>query len=188
MPKLGEPLAVQRRLEFTLAPGLVEWTILCYLDLETRGPGLTGEQIHRVVDYKVKANPINQPKADRDPQASLYLAGRWLEGRRRVLVRADRQARTAAQTDERLARHHAANARAAALKPRPGGAGRVANRRPLPAFSRRSVRVRSVRRLRRRTSDPVAHDSGRLACATRLGVEGRRPQPVRPRTENRTEP
>ena len=81
MPKLGEPLAVQRRLEFTLAPGLVEWTIVCYLDLETRDPGLTGEQIHRVVDYKVKANPINQPKADRDPQASLYLAGRWLEGR-----------------------------------------------------------------------------------------------------------
>ena len=58
-----------------------EWTVVCYLDLETRGPGLTGEQIHRVVDYKVKANPINQPKADRDSQASLYLAGRWLEGR-----------------------------------------------------------------------------------------------------------
>ena len=41
-PKLGEPLAVQRRIEFALAPGLVEWTVVCYLDLETRGCGLTG--------------------------------------------------------------------------------------------------------------------------------------------------
>ena len=36
VPKLGEPVAVQRRVEFTLAPGLTEWTIVCYLDLETR--------------------------------------------------------------------------------------------------------------------------------------------------------
>ena len=61
-------------------PGL-EWTILCYLDLETRGRAVTGEEIERVVDYKVKGSPISQPQADRDPQASLYLTGRWLEGR-----------------------------------------------------------------------------------------------------------
>ena len=36
VPKLGIPVAVQRRLEFTLAPAL-EWSILCYLDLETEG-------------------------------------------------------------------------------------------------------------------------------------------------------
>ena len=80
VPRLGEPLAVQRRLEFALAPGLTEWTIVCYLDLETRGHDATGEPIDRVIDYKVKGSAIGQPTADRDPQASLYLAGRWLEG------------------------------------------------------------------------------------------------------------
>jgi hypothetical protein len=81
VPKLGEPLAVQRRLEFTLAPGLTEWTIVCYLDLETRATGSAGERLDQIVDYKVKGTPIGQLKADRDPQPSLYLAGRWLEGR-----------------------------------------------------------------------------------------------------------
>ena len=42
---------------------------------------MTGEEIERIVDYKVKGSPISQPQADRDPQASLYLTGRWLEGR-----------------------------------------------------------------------------------------------------------
>jgi PD-(D/E)XK nuclease superfamily len=81
VPKLGEPLAVQRRLEFALAPGATEWTIVCYLDLETRASALSGEPIDRVVDYKVKGSLIGQTTADRDLQASLYLAGRWLEGR-----------------------------------------------------------------------------------------------------------
>jgi len=81
VPRLGEPLAVQRRLEFTLAPGLTEWTIVCYPDLETRADGVSGEPIDRVIDYKVKGSLIGKPTADRDPQASLYLAGRWLEGR-----------------------------------------------------------------------------------------------------------
>ena len=80
VPRLGEPVAVQRQLEYALAPGL-QWTILCYLDLETRGRAVTGEEIERIVDYKVKGSPISQPQADRDPQASLYLTGRWLEGR-----------------------------------------------------------------------------------------------------------
>ena len=57
VPKLGEPLAVQRRLEFTLAPGLTEWTIVCYLDLETRARAPSGEQLDRVVDYKVEGKP-----------------------------------------------------------------------------------------------------------------------------------
>ena len=81
VPKLGEPLAVQRRLEFTLAPGVTEWTIVCYLDLETRGHSPAGEPIDQIVDYKVKGSLIGQPTADRDPQASLYLASRWLESR-----------------------------------------------------------------------------------------------------------
>jgi PD-(D/E)XK nuclease superfamily len=81
VPQLGMPVAVQRRVEFTLAPRL-EWSIVGYLDLETEWPDLAGEGvISEVVDYKVKGgNAINQATADRDPQASLYLAGRWLEG------------------------------------------------------------------------------------------------------------
>ena len=79
VPKLGEPVAVQRQLEFKLVPSL-EWTILCYLDLEARGQTVTGEAIQRVVDYKVKNSPISKPQADRDTQAGLYLTGRWLQG------------------------------------------------------------------------------------------------------------
>ena len=82
VPQLGSPVAVQRRVEFRLAPGL-EWTIVAYFDLETEWPELGGEQlVSEIVDYKVKGgDAIGQGKADRDPQASLYLAGRWLEGR-----------------------------------------------------------------------------------------------------------
>jgi hypothetical protein len=79
VPHLGEPIAVQRRLEFTLAPGL-EWTVLGYLDLETLKEQPGAEPIPAVVDFKVKGSPIGQDQADTDPQAGLYLAGRWLEG------------------------------------------------------------------------------------------------------------
>jgi PD-(D/E)XK nuclease superfamily len=78
VPRLGEPVAVQRKLEYTLAPGL-EWSVLCYLDLETRrreGDAL----LPTVVDYKVKTTPLAQFKADHDFQPAVYLAGRWLEG------------------------------------------------------------------------------------------------------------
>jgi hypothetical protein len=78
-PKLGKPTAVQRKLEFALVPGL-EWTIQCYLDLETLRPYEHGALHPAIVDYKVKGNPLTQPKADSDPQAGLYLAARWLEG------------------------------------------------------------------------------------------------------------
>jgi hypothetical protein len=78
VPKLGRPVAVQRRLEYALAPG-IEWTVQCHLDLETlRGDG--EETVPAVVDYKVKNTPLTAAKADHDPQAGLYLAGRWLEG------------------------------------------------------------------------------------------------------------
>ena len=78
IPKLGRPVAVQRQLEYTLAPGL-EWTVQCHLDLETLRED--GEQpVPTVVDYKVKSTPLTAAKADHDPQAGLYLAGRWLEG------------------------------------------------------------------------------------------------------------
>jgi hypothetical protein len=79
VPHLGDPVDVQRRIEYSVAPGL-EWTVLCYLDLETVKEGLGGEQSPTVVDFKVKNSPTGQERADSDPQAGLYLAGRWLEG------------------------------------------------------------------------------------------------------------
>jgi hypothetical protein len=40
----------------------------------------TGTRVPTVVDYKVKTSVHTQARADRDPQAGLYLAGRWLAG------------------------------------------------------------------------------------------------------------
>ena len=105
VPRLGRPVAVQRELEYALAPGL-EWTIQGFLDLETlRADDDGGELVPAIVDYKVKNTLHSQAKADHDPQAGLYLAGRWLAGaaRRALLLRADRQARQAAQDDEHRA-------------------------------------------------------------------------------------
>jgi hypothetical protein len=80
VPRIGRPVAVQRKLEFALTPAL-EWTIQCHLDLETvREDPDSGEVAPAIVDYKVKGSPITQQKANHDPQAGLYLAGRWLEG------------------------------------------------------------------------------------------------------------
>jgi hypothetical protein len=80
VPQLGRPLAVQRELDYALAPGL-EWTIQGFLDLETLRPGDDGrELVPAIVDYKVKTTLHSQAKADHDPQAGLYLAGRWLAG------------------------------------------------------------------------------------------------------------
>jgi hypothetical protein len=78
IPHLGEPIAVQRKVEYTLAPGL-KWSVVCYLDLETRRPD-AGGLLPAVVDYKVKTTPLSQYKADHDFQPAVYLAGRWLEG------------------------------------------------------------------------------------------------------------
>lgn len=79
VPRLGRPVAVQRKLEFSIAE--VEWTVRCFLDLEVlRDSDEHPEPVAEVVDYKVKSSPITQAKADVDPQAGLYLAGRWLEG------------------------------------------------------------------------------------------------------------
>jgi PD-(D/E)XK nuclease superfamily len=79
IPHLGDPVDVQRRLEFSIAEGL-DWTVLCYLDLETLRETLGAEPAPMVVDFKVKNRLITQDQADSDPQAGLYLAGRWLEG------------------------------------------------------------------------------------------------------------
>ena len=78
VPRLGEPVAAQRKLEYVLAPGL-EWSVQCYLDLEALRPD-HGEEVPAVVDYKVKSTPLTEYKAASDFQPSVYLAGRWLEG------------------------------------------------------------------------------------------------------------
>jgi len=79
VPHLGEPVGVQRRLEYILAPGL-EWSVLCYLDLETLRDAAGEERVPAIVDYKVKSTPLTQFKADHDFQPAVYLAGRWLRG------------------------------------------------------------------------------------------------------------
>jgi hypothetical protein len=78
VPLIGRPVAVQRRLEYALAPDL-ECNIQCYPDLETLRPDENGGgPVAAIVDYKVKGTLHSQSKADGDPQASLYLDGRWL--------------------------------------------------------------------------------------------------------------
>jgi hypothetical protein len=77
IPRLGEPVAVQRKLELRIHPE-AEWSILSFLDVETVERTAAGET-QVVVDYKVKTTPLTQYKADRDFQPDVYLAGRWLE-------------------------------------------------------------------------------------------------------------
>ena len=127
---------MQRRLEFTLAPALVEWTVVCYLDLETRSQhARAASRSTASSTTRSRAARSASQKADRDPQASLYLAGRWLESRPAdefafaQIAKPGRQRRqmSAALID------HPANARAAARSP---GTDR-ARRREIDAYYRR---------------------------------------------------
>src|SRR5437764_6651006 len=67
VPHLGDPVDVQRRLEYSIAPDL-EWTVLGYLDLETLKERHGGEPAPTVVDFKIKNSLITKPQADSDPQ------------------------------------------------------------------------------------------------------------------------
>ena len=61
VPRLGEPVAVQRRVEYALARRGLEWSVLCFLDLETVRRDAEGNELPIVVDYKVKtstADPV----------------------------------------------------------------------------------------------------------------------------------
>jgi hypothetical protein len=42
----------------------LEWTVLCYLDLETLKEGLESEPVPTVVDFKVKGSLLTQAQAD----------------------------------------------------------------------------------------------------------------------------
>ena len=80
VPKLGRPVAVQRKLEFSLTPDC-EWVVQGFLDLETEAERPDApEPTKLVVDTKVKRAPLQQNRADTDLQASIYLTGRWIEG------------------------------------------------------------------------------------------------------------
>ena len=46
----------------------------------SRAPTTAASPVAAIVDYKVKSTLHSQAKADHDPQAGLYLAGRWLAG------------------------------------------------------------------------------------------------------------
>jgi hypothetical protein len=60
----------ERVLEFTLAPGL-EWTILCYLDLETMQAQAGQESAPTVVDFKVPASSgRTRPTRTRKPAST----------------------------------------------------------------------------------------------------------------------
>lgn len=81
VPQLGRPVAVQRTLEFALTPDC-EWTVQAILDLETEVEQPGDERPSPlVVDYKFKGSALGQERANSDLQASLYLTGRWVEGR-----------------------------------------------------------------------------------------------------------
>jgi PD-(D/E)XK nuclease superfamily len=161
IPHLGEPVAVQRKVQYTLAPGL-EWSVLCCLDLETRRSD-AGAQLPAVVEYKVKTTPLSQHKADHDFQPAVYLAGRWPEGDpAAVLLRPDRQARPAPQTDRRLDRDHDQIGRPAARRACAGRPGRPPDCRLLRALRPgRAVGVRRSKRLE--VQRPVLRGVGGLS-------------------------
>ena len=75
VPKLGDPVAGATAAGVQAVPSL-EWTILCYLDLEARGNHHRRNRSRSSTD-KVKQLHHQQPQADRDTQAGLYLTGRW---------------------------------------------------------------------------------------------------------------
>ena len=79
VPQARRAGRVQRKLEFTLAPGL-EWTVALLPRPRDPRRTLTGEprRGRRLQGQGQPDRPAD--KADRDPQACLYLAGRWLEG------------------------------------------------------------------------------------------------------------
>ena len=169
---IGRPVAVQRKLEYALAPGL-EWTVQCYLDLETLRPdGDGGEPVAAIVDYKVKSTLHTQAKADHDPQAGLYLAGRWLEGDpahefcfAQIGKPGARRKQMSASLD-----HHAPQRRAAARHARADRAGRQPDRRLLPALrARRAVGVRRPRAAgsARRATAPTTRDAPAAAGCRR---------------------
>ena len=76
------------------APGL-EWSVLCYLDLETVRPDADGDEVPLVVDYKVKTTPLTEYEgrpATSSRRCTSPGAGSRAT-RRAVRVRPDRESR-----------------------------------------------------------------------------------------------
>ena len=206
IPHLGEPVAVQRKVEYTLAPGL-EWSVLCYLDLETRRPD-AGALLPAVVDYKVKTTPLTQYKADHDFQPAVYLAGRWLEGDPAAQFCFAQIAKPGPRRKEIGASLVTTSQidRPAARRARPDRASRSADRRLLRAVRpRRALGIRRPERLEVQRAllrgvgklprrggrvSPEPDDRGPPGSAVRRAIPGvgRRPRvPVRCRARTTTD-
>ncbi len=82
VPKLGMPVAVQRRIAFKLAAGL-EWTIEGYLDLETQWPDPGGELVSEVWNTRSRAatrSASSAPTATRRQACTSPAAGSSAQG------------------------------------------------------------------------------------------------------------
>jgi hypothetical protein len=148
VPQLGEPVAVQRQVEFRLVPEL-EWTIegapgprdpppgprrrgACRGDRRLQGQGR--QRDHR--DHR-RAQPAGQPV----PRRPLARG----PARRALPIRADPDPRRPAQDPRHVVDTHRAQRRRAAVDARADRARGQPDRRSSRPFSGRSVRVRSVR-------------------------------------------
>ena len=69
IPHLGEPVAVQRKMEYTLAPGL-EWSVVCYLDLETPDSPPNGEESRFYQRARGQVLRCALPKDEPNPASS----------------------------------------------------------------------------------------------------------------------
>ena len=139
IPHLGEPVAVQRKVEYTLAPGL-EWSVA--LLPRPRDPAARRRRAAagcgRLQGQDHAADPVQgRPRLPARRLPRRALARRRSRGA--VLLRPDRQARSAPQGDRRLARDHEQIDRAAARRARPDRAGRAADRRLLRAVRPRGA-------------------------------------------------
>ena len=119
------------------------------------GPGRRGT-VEEIVDYKVKAgSAITETTAARNPQASLYLAARWLEGRpaARVPVRPDPAPAPGARHSPRSLIPHRAQRRGAAVDARADRArGQPDRRSPRPLRAGPAVGVRRPDQLEMRAA------------------------------------
>ena len=108
------------------------------------------EAVPAIVDYKVKNTLHSQAKADHDPQAGLYLAGRWLAGQPAEhfcfaqIGKPGKKRKTMTTSFVVTRRTH----RAAAHHARADRAGREPDRRALRTLrARRAVGLRRPERL-----------------------------------------
>jgi hypothetical protein len=147
VPRLGEPVAVQRRVEYTLGPGL-EWSVLRFLDLETVRRDAAGNELPIVVTRsRARPRPSRRPTTTSSRRCTSPDAGSSA-----TLPRSSRsprsRSRPAPPGDGGVTGEHHPVGRAAARRARPDRVGRPADRGLLGAvWSRGAVGVLRPRRL-----------------------------------------